>query len=71
MKTRIVIMLVLVVALLPLTGSAPSLAQQLPPPTPQGIGVSTEQAQNVEWVGQIGGAALSVAVQGNYAYVGV
>jgi len=31
---------------------------------------STTDAQNVEFVGHIGGAALAVAVQGDYAYIG-
>jgi hypothetical protein len=32
--------------------------------------VRAQQAQNVEFVGHIGGATWAVAVQGNYAYVG-
>jgi hypothetical protein len=37
-----------------------------------GIGVKTQlQGQNVELVGQIGGITETVAVQGNYAYIGV
>jgi hypothetical protein len=31
---------------------------------------STADAQNVEFVGHIGGATRAVAIQGNYAYVG-
>jgi len=30
-----------------------------------------QQSQNVELVGQIGGSTWAVAVQGNYAYIGV
>ncbi|MCR4407133.1 MAG: hypothetical protein NUW24_09465 [Anaerolineae bacterium] len=33
--------------------------------------VSAQQAQNVELVSQIGGLVKAVALQGNYAYVGV
>ena len=31
---------------------------------------TTADAQNVEFVGHIGGATYAVAVQGNYAYIG-
>jgi hypothetical protein len=34
-------------------------------------GTTAADAQNVELVGQIGGATLAVAVQGDYAYLGM
>ncbi len=34
-------------------------------------GLATATAQNVELVGQVGGAAWAVAVQGNYAYAAI
>ena len=37
----------------------------------RGLGALAQGGFNVEWVGQIGGATLAVAVQGRYAYVGV
>ena len=45
----------------PLPESAASLTGAIP----------QQQAENVEFVGQIGGTTYAVAVQGNYAYIGV
>jgi hypothetical protein len=42
-----------------------------PWPAAAGPGLTPAEAQNVELVGQIGGATYAVAVQGVYAYVGV
>ncbi len=39
--------------------------------TAVGQGITLPNAQNVELVGQIGGASYAVAVQGSYAYVGI
>jgi len=41
------------------------------PEAPGPLPGAAPNAQNVELVGQIGGACRAVAVQGNYAYVGV
>ena len=76
-KTFSIIFLIAVLALL-LSGPATAQGPQppLPPersgalPLPLGIRAA-QQAQNVKLVSQIGGSTRAVAVQGNYAYIGV
>lgn len=51
--------------------STPRPAVKKPTAKPNNVGMpKSQQAQNVELVGQIGGAIGGVAVLGNYAYVG-
>jgi hypothetical protein len=76
MKARLFIVPILVVSLaLSLTWAG--AAQPPQPPAPlrpmpgEGPGVNAQLAQNVELVGQIGGSVYAVALQGNYAYIGV
>jgi len=65
--------LVILLALQPLVGLlvvAEGLGG-LEAPGPAALPGAAPNAQNVELVGQIGGACLAVAVQGNMAYVGL
>ena len=77
MKARIFTLFVLIVSVA-LVSSALGAAAQGPTPTllshqwEGGEGVAVQQqSQNVQLVGQIGGETYAVAVQGNYAYIGV
>ena len=63
----------------PTPPSGPDMPEALPPLPQRGRGAGSEglgvraaqQGHNVELVGQIGGFTWAVAVQGNYAYIGV
>ncbi len=71
MRIRLFVMIAIVLSLLLMISVPRTLAQG---PEPGGLGdpvTALQHAQNVELVGQIGGAAMAVAVQGNFAYVGV
>ena len=70
MKARIFGLFVLVVSLALLSSASGARAQEPPSTSWEGV-VAQQQAQNVELVGQIGGPVYAVALQGNYAYVGV
>ena len=77
MKTRLSCVFVLI-ASLALIWSTSGTAAQMPTPAPpshqwQGAeGVTAQDhAQNVQLMGQTGGATHAVALQGNYAYIGV
>ena len=77
MKARLSCVFVLMVSLA-LMSSASGAAAQRPTPTlpshqwegAEGV-AAHDQAQNVQLVGQTGGATYAVAVQDNYAYIGV
>lgn len=71
MKFRLLAVGILAVGLALLLTTWLSLAQASPSEGMHGARtfVSTQQAQNVELVGQIGGPAKAVATQGGYAYV--
>ena len=49
--------------------SAP-LGSGEPPPFPADLALTTAVARNMEYVGQIGGTTVAVAVSGDYAYLG-
>ena len=69
MKDRLLTIFVLTVSLALMLSALGTLAQG---PEPGGMGnpmAAQQQTQNVELVGQIGGATNTVAVQGNYAYI--
>ncbi|HEX8682183.1 MAG TPA: hypothetical protein VF707_07715, partial [Ardenticatenaceae bacterium] len=52
-------------------GGAPQASAEPPlPPTAHAL-LGQNENQNVELVGQVGGYAFAVAVQGNYAYIGI
>ena len=65
--------LVILLALQPLVGLlvVAEGPKGLGAPGPAALPVAAPNAQNVELVGQIGGACYAVAVQGNMAYVGL
>jgi hypothetical protein len=79
-KTLTVISVLAALALL-LSGPATASVGATPAVVPVGQGQAwllpvaaqqqAQQAQNVEFVAQIGGATYAVAVQGNYAYIGL
>ena len=76
MKKPFIFLTSLALIMFPMLLVRPDMARgQGPPPTlsyKSGKGVAAQQqAQNVELVGQIGGIVYGVALQGNYAYVGV
>ena len=62
--------LILVIASMFILGAfnTPTLAE---PTAPADADKTTQDAWNVEYVGQIGGITRTVALQGSYAYLGV
>jgi len=72
--TLVIVALALTILLILTALPLASTATVLPPehaPTAERVYPTAADAQNVELVGQIGGFSYSVAVQGNYAYLGV
>jgi hypothetical protein len=71
MKPRWLVVTILAVGLAFMVSTWLSFAQTASPKVMSNnpTSVTTQQAQNVERVGQIGGPAKAVASQGNYAYV--
>jgi hypothetical protein len=77
MKTRIFSLFILVVGMVLMSNPLDAVAQgPVPKPDQQvevwlGLAPAQQQTQNVKLVGQIGGLTRSVALQGNYAYIGI
>ena len=70
MKARILSLFVLVVSLTLMSSASGALTQRSSSTLWEGV-VAQQLAQNVKLVGQIGGQVHAVALQGNYAYIGV
>ena len=69
MQTRTLRRFALVVTVALIVSVSTAFAQGLPAPAQPTV--IQQLGENVQLVGQIGGASYAVAVQGNHAYVGV
>ena len=71
MKTQRWCLFIFALSLMLLLSASSSLAQRSTPGETVDATTAQQQMGNIQVVGQIGGTVHAVALQGNYAYVGV